>query len=99
MADACIVVIGAADALPTLKERASGRDGDVLTFSDAEALPALEAITARKPAVVIFERLFAATPRGAAMISRIKADRTLATSEIRVVSLDGEHDRISPRKM
>jgi hypothetical protein len=98
MPDPCTVVIGAPDALPTLKERASSFHGDILIFSDAEALRALEAITARKPAVVLFERLFAATPRGAAMINRIKADRTLAASEIRVVSLDGEHDRVSPRK-
>src|SRR5437868_1538449 len=98
MSDPCTVVIGAPDALATLKERAAEIDGEILSFSDSDALRALETITARKPGVVLFERLFAVTPRGAAMITRIKADRTLAASEIRVVSLDGEHVRVSPRK-
>ena len=34
------------------------------------------------------ERTFAATPRGAALINRIKADPTLSGSAIRVVSYD-----------
>jgi hypothetical protein len=96
--DPCTVLIAPADVLPALKQRVAHLDGELLTFSDAEPLRALEAITARKPAVVLLERLFAATPRGAALISRIKADRSLATSEIRVISRDSEHVRVSPRK-
>jgi hypothetical protein len=95
---ACTVLIASPDLLPTLKERAAGLDGELLTFSDADALRALETITARKPQVVMLERLFAATPRGAALINRIKADRSLAKSEIRVVSRDSEHVRVSHRK-
>ena len=59
------------------------------TFSDHEALEALEAITSRRPSVIAFERLFAATSRGAALINRIKADPALHRAEIRVVSHDG----------
>ena len=98
MPDPCTVLIAASDLLPTLKERAAGLDGELLTFSDADALRALETITTRKPHVIMLERLFAATPRGAALINRIKADRSLAKSEIRVVSRDSEHVRVSPRR-
>jgi hypothetical protein len=80
------VLIASADALPALKTQASTADGELLTFTDAEALRALEAITARKPAVVALERMFASTPRGAALINRLKADPALRQVEIRVVS-------------
>lgn len=60
--------------------------GELLTFTDTDALRALEVITARRPGVVTLERLFAATPRGAALINRIKADATLMRAEIRVLS-------------
>ena len=70
---------------------------EILTFADADALHALEAITKRRPAVVALERLFAATPRGAALIHRVKADPSLRASEIRVVSHDSDYVRVSPR--
>ena len=65
--DPCTVVIGAEDVLPALKQRAASRNGsgELLAFSDAEPLRALETITKRKPALVALERLFAVTPRGA----------------------------------
>ena len=63
MTDSCTVVIGAQKHLDALRERARA-DGEVLAFTDAEALFALEAITKRKPKVITLERLFAATPRG-----------------------------------
>ena len=83
----CTVLIGAADLLPALKKR-TNESGELLTFTDAEALRALDVITKRRPQVVALERLFAATPRGAALINRIKADPALSRTEIRVVSPD-----------
>jgi hypothetical protein len=47
--------------------------------------------------VIALERLFAATSRGAALINRIKADPSLSSVEIRVVSVDGTY-RVSPRR-
>jgi len=94
----CTVLIAAPDLLPTLKERTSTSDGELLAFTDAEALKALEVITKRRPAVVALERLFAATPRGAALINRIKADPSLSGSEIRVISHDTEYTRVSARR-
>jgi len=98
VADHCTVLIAAPDLLPTLKQRADDADGELLAFTDAEALRALEVITKRRPRVVTLERLFAATPRGAALIHRIKADPSLMNSEIRVVSHDSDYSRVLPRQ-
>lgn len=96
MATSCTVIIGARDIINALRESA-GAEGEVLTFTDNEPLNAVEAITSRRPAVVVIERLFAATSRGAALIDRIKADPALTGVEIRVASVDGTY-RISPRR-
>ena len=92
------MLIGAASVLPSLKERADTAAGEVLTFTDADALRALEVITKRKPAVVAVERVFAGTPRGAALINRIKSDPSLLGSEIRVVSHDDKDLWAGPRR-
>jgi len=90
------VLIAAADLLPPLKERAAREGGELLAFTDGDALRALETIMKRRPAIVALERAFATTPRGAALINRIKADPSLARSEIRVVSHDAEPARATP---
>src|SRR5439155_7520587 len=76
-ARACTVVIASADLLPALERRNATDNGEVLAFSDLEAHRALEEIVKRRPGVVELERQFAATPRGAALITRIRADPTL----------------------
>lgn len=91
------MLIGGDELLPALKER-THEPGDLLAFTDAEALRALEVILKRRPHVVALERLFAATPRGAALINRIKADPTLVETEIRVISHDSDHTRVSARR-
>lgn len=97
MADPCTVLIAAADLLPALKERAWIASSDVLTFAEDEALRALEEILRRRPGTVALERQFAATPRGAALINRIKADPSLDALELRVVSHDSDYTRVVPR--
>jgi hypothetical protein len=94
----CIVLIAPSELLSDLASRASDENGEVLTFTDADALRALETITKRRPGVVALERLFAATPRGAALINRIKADPALTGSEIRIVAHDTDYARVSPRR-
>ena len=96
--DACTVVIATADVLSALQERAASFGGEVLAFNEGQALQALETVAARKPAVVAFERLFATTPRGAALINRIKADPKLTQTEVRVVAHDSDYSRVSPRQ-
>jgi hypothetical protein len=82
------VLIAAPDLLATLERRAAPDDGELITFTDADALRALSEITRRRPRVVAIERRFAATPRGAALINRIKADPALVDCDIRIVSHD-----------
>jgi len=81
--------------MAALKERTAVDGGELLAFTDADALRALDVITKRRPTTVALERAFAATPRGAALINRIKADPALAQSEIRVVSHDTDYARIA----
>ena len=90
MTEPCIVLIGAEDLLPTLKDRTGPGPADVLLFAEADALRALEAITSRRPLVVAIEKEFAATPRGTALINRIKADPALVPCEIRIVAPDAD---------
>jgi hypothetical protein len=96
--DMCTVLIASADLLPSLKPRAVEGQNELLAFTDADALRALEVITKRRPQIVTLERLFAATPRGAALIHRIKADPSLLDSEIRVISHDTDVSRVLPRQ-
>ena len=95
--DACVVVIGPAGTLPALTQKTASL-GEVLAFGDADARKALETIAQRKPVVFALERLFAATPRGAALINRVKADPALDDVEIRVLAHDSDYSRVSPRK-
>jgi hypothetical protein len=92
--NSCSVLIGSSDVLSALKDRASKLEGELLAFTDADALIALEVITKRRPRVVALERDFAATPRGTALINRIKADPSLEHAEIRVIAHDSDYSRI-----
>ena len=94
MPQSCTVLIANAELLPTLKDKTTG-DSEMLAFTDADALRALEAITSRKPALVVLEKMFAATPRGAALINRIKADPALKQCEILLVSPDMDFSRFA----
>jgi hypothetical protein len=97
VSDPCTVLIATAELLPKLKQRIAEAavNVELLSFTDVEALRALDAITKRKPAIVALERMFAATPRGAALINRIKADPALIESEIRIVSHDLEFTSVT----
>jgi len=93
---AAALVIAAENLISALRERVSV-DGDIITFADTEPIQALQVIIEERPNLVVLERLFAATPRGAALINRIKADPALLQLEIRVVSHDGEPVRVPTR--
>lgn len=79
-------------AAPTDLEglRTQFEEAEVLTFPDQDVLHALETIMIRRPALVALERGFASTPRGAALINRLRADPTLSGIEIQTISADGE---------
>jgi hypothetical protein len=86
------LVIAAENLMPALRERVKV-EGDIVTFSDTEPIQALQAIMDRQPGLVVLERLFAATPRGAALINRIKSDPQLASVVVRVMSHTGDYSR------
>ena len=100
MSDPCTVLIAAPNLLDVLKQRAAESDSqqEILTFTDADALRALDTITRRKPAVIALEKMFASTPRGAALINRIKADPSLTESEVRIVTRDSDFTRVSAQR-
>jgi hypothetical protein len=87
------VVVAATNLMPGLRDRLT-EEGDLLAFADTEPIQALQAILAHKPRLIVLERLFAATPRGAALINRIKTDVQLAHAEVRVMSHTGDYSRI-----
>lgn len=64
-----------------------------MTFADTEPILALQAILDQRPRLIVLERLFAATPRGAALINRIKTDPHLGHAEVRVMSHTGDYVR------
>lgn len=78
--------------MPALQERIEV-EGDRLTFADTEPIQALQAIIEHRPPLIVLERLFAATPRGAALINRIKSDPQLSICEVRVMSHTGDYSR------
>src|SRR6476620_10270270 len=86
------VVIAATNLMPALQERLAA-EGELLTFADTEPIQALQAILEQHPPLIVLERLFAATPRGAALINRIKSDPHLANAEARVMSHTGDYSR------
>jgi CheY-like chemotaxis protein len=86
------VVIAATNLMPSLQERLAA-EGELLAFADTEPIQALQAILERRPDLIVLERLFAATPRGAALINRIKTDPQLGNAEVRVMSHTGDYSR------
>jgi len=86
MATVSVILIAEADQLDALKGRTEYSDAQA--FTDAETPAALEAIITGRPDIVAIERLFAKKSRGAALINRIKADTSLETVEIRIVSAE-----------
>jgi hypothetical protein len=89
---AAALVIAAHNLMPALRERVEVT-GDVLTYPDTEPIQALQTIMEQRPPLVVLERLFAATPRGAALINRIKSDPELGHVEVRVMSHTGDYSR------
>ena len=78
--------------MPALHERLAD-EGELLTFADTEPIQALQAILEQRPRLIVLERLFAATPRGAALINRIKTDPQVSHAEVRVMSHTGDYSR------
>ena len=92
-----IVLFGPADALPALEGR-FGPGADLQTFTDSEALEALDHIIRTKPAMVAMQDEFSSTSRGTALINRIKDDPTLLACEVRVLAHYTEMSRVAVKR-
>ena len=86
------VVIAASNLTASLCDHLAA-EGELITFPDTEPIQALQAILEQRPGLIVLERLFAATPRGAALINRIKTDPQLAHAQVRVMSHTGDYMR------
>ena len=88
-----VVLIAASESVPGLNVQ-DYFDRETLVFPDSECLRALEAIVEHRPSLVVLEQIFAATPRGAAIINQIRSDPALSGSEICLFAPDGDKGRI-----
>jgi CheY-like chemotaxis protein len=93
----CTVLIAARDLLEPLRQKLPAT-GEILAFADSEPLRALETIAERRPAVIALERLFASSPRGTALINRIKADPVLAAADVIILSHENNQSRTVQRR-
>jgi len=91
-----VVLIGAANELADLRPQFD--EAEVLAFAEQDVLHALETIMIRRPGLVALERMFAGSPRGTALINRLRADPSLSEIEIQTVSADGERLPATPRR-
>lgn len=92
-----IVLIGLADSLPALRERLD-KAADIQTFTDGEALEALDHIMTTKPEVVAMQDEFSESSRGVALINRIKDDPSLAETEVRIMAKDAKRNRVAVKR-
>jgi PilZ domain-containing protein len=79
-----VVLIGPSHALPSLRERVDP-GADLHSFSETQALEALDHIIRNKPRIVALDSDFSSSSRGTALINRIKDDPTLTECEVRVI--------------
>jgi hypothetical protein len=87
---AVTVLIAPAEHLGGLQEQRGLKGAQA--FADTEAHDALDVITRDRPKIIALEREFAASRRGLALMNRIKADPSLAQTEVRIV-----YSRRAPR--
>ncbi len=91
------MLIGPADSLPGLQERLAPA-ADIHTFTDGDALEALDHIMRTKPVLVAMQDEFSATSRGTALINRIKDDPTLTNCEVRIMARDASQNRVAVKR-
>ena len=92
-----IVLIGPSGKLPGLQERLDP-NAEIDTFTDHEALEALDHIIRTKPLIVAMQDDFADSSRGQALINRIKDDKALGDVEVRVMANDAAKNRVAVKR-
>lgn len=81
-APTAIVIVNAAYKVALRKRLKT--DSGIAVFSDTESLQALEAIVRHPPRTVTLDSTFAATSRGATMVTRLRTEPTLSGIELRM---------------
>lgn len=91
------VLIATRDALSAL----AGREdlAGAQAYADTDVLSALAAIARQPPALVALDRLFAATPRGMALVERLRRDPALSGCELKLVTPDAARDETVERAL
>ena len=97
MADLPVVVIASATAVTTLKVL-PGVGRQIMVFADTDALRAIEAIAMHKPNLIVLQREFLDTSRGAALISRVKPNPDLSHAQIRTLFDTAEYEHLVSRR-
>ena len=97
MADPPVVVIANDTAVTTLKGL-PGVGRQIMVFADTDVLRAVEAIEEHKPNLIVLQREFLDTPRGAALIWRVKTNPDLSHAQIRVLSEVAEYEHLLSRR-
>lgn len=87
-----MIVIGPTGFLPALQARIN--DERAVLVSEAELHRVRELIAQRHPSIVVFERLFATTARGGALMRDLKDDPALTAIELRVMAHDQDYMRV-----
>ena len=90
------MLIAASEFITPLGQRFDPGGGDLLTFTDTDALRALSAIEDRRPSIVVLEQRFAETSRGNAIIDRLRTDPSLIGPEIRIITCDEKEAGAGP---
>lgn len=81
-----IVIIGGPQLAHALRKRfASNRS--VALFSESGAFRAANEILTRRPRLIALDPAVVATPRGATLVARVRADAELATIDLRVLRI------------
>ena len=91
------VLIAPSDKIPELSRRPDL--AAAIAYSDADPVAALNAIVTGRPSVVVLEVSFADTPRGVALIERIKRDPALEACVIRIIGDVGEEPTALAEKL
>ncbi|MEO8682971.1 MAG: hypothetical protein ABI665_28250, partial [Vicinamibacterales bacterium] len=87
MESATAFVVVRAEHVKAIRECLAGA-WPVFVFEDADSLKVLAALLARVPTVLAIHQTFAATSRGATLVSRVKAEPRLIGTAIRVLIED-----------
>ena len=93
-----VVLIAAADAMLALTA-SPGFGHDILVFAETDVGRAFNAVIERRPTRVVVHREFLATPRGAALVGRIRSDPRLSHVQIRVLEAVSDYVHLVARQL